>query len=473
MHALVRLVVVGSLAAGLGCTGQNAGFPMSAATDAGPDVGTSSADADAADAQDAGPPAPARHRIACGYDFTCAIHGDGRVKCWGQNNRGQLGIGSQDVHGLYGKGMGNDLPFVDLGPGEKAVSLSLGREHACALLESGKVKCWGGNGSGQLGLGSHFQPGAHPQDMGSQLAAVDLGSGRTAITISAGDESTCAVLDDHTVKCWGNNDGGQLGLGPVLSAGGDAGQMGDALPVVDLGPQAKVVDLSAGFRDTCAVLVGGALKCWGANDIGQLGTGDPTQHGTTLESMGAALPSPDLGTPFAVASASAGGNVECAVDTTGMLKCFGQNNYGQLGLGDTKTRGLLPGDMAAALAPVDLGAGTQVAAAAAGGTFTCALLASGSVKCFGDNGNGQLAQGDTLSRGGQPQDMGDNLPAINFGVTVPAVELAAGMQHACARFAMDPFAVGARGRRWASTRQARPATSSATNPWILAPIGPP
>jgi alpha-tubulin suppressor-like RCC1 family protein len=109
----------------------------------------------AADASDASSSAlvAAVHRIGCGYDFTCAIVGDGRVKCWGQNNRGQLGIGTSDVHGLYGQGMGNQLPFVNLGANTKAASLAVGREHACALLTDGHVKCWGANDYGQLGLG--------------------------------------------------------------------------------------------------------------------------------------------------------------------------------------------------------------------------------------------------------------------------------------------------------------------------------
>ena len=115
--------------------------------------------------------------------------------------------------------MGDALPAVDLGTGRTAKMISAGYAHTCAVLDDDSVKCWGRNNYGQLGFGDTSNRGDGPGEMGDNLDAVDLGTGRTAKMISAGDVHTCAVLDDDSVKCWGDNDYGQLGLGDTSNRG--------------------------------------------------------------------------------------------------------------------------------------------------------------------------------------------------------------------------------------------------------------
>jgi alpha-tubulin suppressor-like RCC1 family protein len=160
---------------------------------------------------------------------------DDSVKCWGYNVYGQLGLDDVSTRGSCAEQMGDKLDAVDLGPGRAAKMISAGRYHTCAVLDDDSVKCWGANDQGQLGLRGTSNRGDGPGEMGDKLDAVDLGTGRTAKTISAGDHHTCAVLDDDSVKCWGMNGRGQLGLGDTAKRGASADEMGDNLPVVDFG----------------------------------------------------------------------------------------------------------------------------------------------------------------------------------------------------------------------------------------------
>ena len=148
---------------------------------------------------------------------------------------GQLGQGNTNQLGDNGNEMGQNLPIVDLGPGRTAKSIASFRQHNCAILDDDSVKCWGRNSYGQLGLGSTSHKGDGSNEMGSNLPAVDLGPGRTAKAVVAGYWHSCAWLDDGTVKCWGANSDGELGAGNVSGRGGSANQMGSNLPIVDLG----------------------------------------------------------------------------------------------------------------------------------------------------------------------------------------------------------------------------------------------
>ncbi|MCB9373666.1 MAG: hypothetical protein H6518_12980 [Microthrixaceae bacterium] len=173
--------------------------------------------------------------VSAGSDVTCALLDGGQVKCWGDNGSGRLGLGDLRDRGDEPGEMGDALPAIDLGAGRTATAVSAGLLHTCALLDGGQVKCWGGNGSGRLGIGSSDTRGDQAGEMGDALPTVALGTGRTAIAITAAGVHTCALLDDGRVKCWGSGFAGRLGSGGTANLGDGPGEMGDALAPVDLG----------------------------------------------------------------------------------------------------------------------------------------------------------------------------------------------------------------------------------------------
>jgi alpha-tubulin suppressor-like RCC1 family protein len=183
--------------------------------------------------------------------------------------------------------------------------------------------------------------------------------------ISAGDSHSCALFLNGQVMCWGGNSDNQLGDGTYLSK---------TTPVApyDL---SGVAAISAGNSHTCALLlVSGDVKCWGANEFGQLGNGTTTLTTTPVNVS-------DLS---GVISITAGGNHTCALLVTDNVKCWGKNDEGQLGDGTINDRST-PGETISGLVGVLL--------ISAGNNHTCALLESREVKCWGGNGDGRLGDG--------------------------------------------------------------------------------
>lgn len=370
--------------------------------------------------------------IDAGNLHTCVVLESGHVKCWGSNMYGQLGLGDRFSRGLAPDQMGDSLPIVDLGTGHSAVSVALGSLHTCALLDTGQVKCWGMNRYGQLGLGDTFDRGDVLAELGDNMPTVDLGTGRTALAISAGDSHTCALLDTGQVKCWGLNSSGELGLGDTNNRGDEPGEMGDSLPFVELGAGLTAVDLSSGNSHNCVILDTGQVKCWGENLFGELGLGDRNQRGDEPDEMGNNLPCVDLGTGHTVLNVTAGRASTCATLDTRQVKCWGINLDGELGLEDTNVRGDEPGEMGNMLPVVDLGTGLTASELASGYARFCALLDTGQIKCWGWNYKGELGLGDTNVRGDDPGEMGDDLPSVDLGTGLTAVGGGGGVEHTCA-----------------------------------------
>ncbi|MSZ04551.1 MAG: hypothetical protein F2700_08855 [Actinobacteria bacterium] len=370
--------------------------------------------------------------VITGGHHTCAILDGGSVKCWGLNGNGELGYGDTTSRGVNASEMGDDLPTVDLGTGRTALALTSGRDHTCALLDNHTVKCWGLNEIGELGYGDTDNRGDNASEMGDNLPTVDLGTGRTAKAINAGMWHTCAILDNDTVKCWGKNDHGELGLGDTSHRGDNASEMGDNLPTVDLGTGRIAKVMSSAGVHSCVLLDNNTIKCWGYNGNADLGLGDTDNRGDNSSEMGDSLPAVDLGTGRTAKAVSSGGGGTCSILDNDTVKCWGYSAQGQLGYGDTNNRGDVGGEMGDNLLAVDLGTGRTASAIWYGDLHVCALLDNGSVKCWGWNSVGQLGLGDTDNRGDSGAELGDSLGIVPLGAGRNALSITAAWDHSCA-----------------------------------------
>jgi alpha-tubulin suppressor-like RCC1 family protein len=370
-------------------------------------------------------------RLAAGRTHVCARLDDGGLKCWGQGSDGQLGLGDAATRGDEADEMGVNLPRVNLGSGRKVLQVVAGAFHTCARLDNATVKCWGGGGV--LGLGDSVTRGTSPSTMGDNLPTVNLGSSRTALELVAGASHTCARLDNNNVKCWGNNAQGQLGQGDTLTRGNNPNEMGGNLLKVDLGTDRKARELITGLQHTCARLDDSSVKCWGHNNFGQLGLGDIDNRGDGPNEMGDALLAINFGNGRTVVGIESNGDHSCARLDNNTVKCWGYNNAGQLGQGDTNNRGDDPNEMGDSLLVVDLGSGRTALGLAIGFYHSCARLDDESLKCWGFNGSGELGQDDVVQRGDQAGEMGDNLDAVNLGTSRTVQEVVAKFHHTCAR----------------------------------------
>lgn len=200
----------------------------------------------------AGPP----RAIDLDQRASCVLLESGEVQCWGQCWFGTLGIGLSEPDECYSVFAPGD-PVQLSGP---ARAVTVGDVHACALLESGSVQCWGGSELGQLGTGS-FE---------SVDVPVDVVLPGTVMSLAAGSNFTCALIEGGEVMCWGENRDGQLGVGVVGEP--------SPLPAKVNGLDGPAEAIAAGGWHTCAILEGGALQCWGADHRGQLGDGPPHER---------------------------------------------------------------------------------------------------------------------------------------------------------------------------------------------------
>ncbi len=261
--------------------------------------------------------------------------------------------------------------------------------HTCARRQVGDVLCWGKNTYGQLGDGRR-------EDSERLVKVAGL---EDAAELAVGRDFSCARRRAGTVICWGNNEDGQLGDGRGLKPGALS------LRPTNVAGLSGVTALTAGEYHACALLRGGAVKCWGNGGNGQIGRDSQRAYGTPLSIE-------RLNKIVGIASGT--GHV-CALESVGVVKCWGRNTEGQLGDGKSGSR----------IKPVTVAGLENAVELASGHRHTCARQRSGRVWCWGDNVSGQLGAGaGRETKRGTPVEV-TGLRSV--------VQLAAGSEHTCAR----------------------------------------
>ena len=332
---------------------------------------------------------------------------DGRAYCWGSNRYGQLGGGLAAALDAY-------FGPVPVATQIRWSAVSVGGRHTCARDSQGAAYCWGANGYAQLGDSSTLGPDTCRTAQCSRTP-VPVSGGLTFRAIAAGMDHTCGLTDAGAVYCWGYNEGGELGGGQA------APDTGSAVPV-RAATDVPFTAISAGERHTCALSAAGESYCWGENRWAQLGPNAPDTcalaDGTTLPCSKAPIAVADSLTFVEIA---AGGEHTCGRTTDDAVYCWGDNEYGQLGVDPDSTQC----DLGVPCTPYPVRASwdTVLTTITAGGAHNCGLAADGAVYCWGDHLIGQLGDCSLRAFSATPQP-------VCGGHTFIAVS--AGSQHTCA-----------------------------------------
>jgi alpha-tubulin suppressor-like RCC1 family protein len=293
--------------------------------------------------------------VSAGFMQTCAVTLSNGLKCWGNYVTNHPGDSSNNYH-TYPE----DIPGLENGVDD----ISSYGDFSCVLLTSGGVKCWGSNTYGSLG--DDRASGDYSWD---PVDVVGLSSGVNVIT--TGMYHVCALLQNGSVKCWGANAGGLLGNGTNYIS---------TVPSDVIGLSSGVKDIAAGNNHTCALMVTGGVKCWGANGYGPiLGSGFADTHYPVYAVVDV------KGLSSGIVAITAGNDFTCVLLESGGVKCWGYNSGGYLGDGTEIDRPT----------PVDvINLNLPVVSLSAGDNSSCVLLNDGTIKCWGRNLLRQ--QGDEL-----------------------------------------------------------------------------
>lgn len=262
-------------------------------------------------------------------EYFCVITQNGRVKCWGEGGQGQLGYGDRVYRGVSPSTMGDNLPYVDLGTSVgRVVDLACGHQSAtCAMFESGKLKCWGRNDYGTTGSGSTETIGDDPNEMGDHLPYVDLGTGNLVRSVNCGRYQCCAQMRDSLKrKCWGYNYHGELGYGTTGHIGNAPNQMGNNLAFINDGVGKHAVSWSFGYHAHCYVDNVGDVRCFAHCDAQACGS-HPNSGWTDSNKVyrvpaGDAMITP-MGTGVKALEVKAYGYGFCALLDNDGIKCWG------------------------------------------------------------------------------------------------------------------------------------------------------
>jgi alpha-tubulin suppressor-like RCC1 family protein len=335
--------------------------------------------------------------IAAGSFHGCSVTSTGGVKCWGHNGSGQVGDGTTTTR-----------------PTPVAIGVTLaeqvegGQSHTCAITyATGQIDCWGANYSGQLGDGTTTQ-------RNSPVPAIGFAEGFVFEDLALGMAHSCAVTDAGNVLCWGQGTGGQLGNGNTANAT-------DPVYVCAVGTTApcspgnsnilgNVIDIEAGWKHVCAHTASGGstgVVCWGWNSFGQIGDNQACGSGACSVPVNVCADATCASSLSGVHDISAGGlsitGFSCAALTSGNVKCWGDNGEGQLG-DQSQTQRNAPVYVCASTSttgpcsPEESDALTGIGAVTGGGdvfsAHSCAIApAYNTVKCWGSTLSGQLGDG--------------------------------------------------------------------------------
>ena len=311
--------------------------------------------------------------VSAGDNHTCGLTSAGGVRCWGNNQYGQLGDGTSGAYD-YNRPVPEDVIALTSG----VTAMSAGFNFNCALMESGGVKCWGQNSIGELGDGTFV-------DRSTPVDVVGLAGNATAISAGAG-AFACALLEDTTMQCWGNNYLAQLGNGTASNE--DPPNVGNPVPgfvcadATCAAPLSGVTAIVAGNGETCALIEDDALtpgygvKCWGGLFYGEAtNPGPDLQCGNLSGGYCATTPKDIPAFPSSVTAIAVASSHKCVLTVAGGVKCWGGNLNGQLG---NSTGNLVE------LTPLDvIGLATGVTRIAAGLATTCAITNTSALKCWG------------------------------------------------------------------------------------------
>lgn len=294
--------------------------------------------------------------------------------------------------------------------------LALGDNHSCAVFFDDTVRCWGDNSSGQLGNNPEYVTGSA---VPLSVEGLPLSPELSVKSLSAGFRHTCVLLSDDSIYCWGSNGLGTLGRATFDEKGYVAREV-EGLDLVD---GVNVAVLAAGSLHNCVLLSDNTIQCWGFSEYGQLGRTTGTEYSSSVV---APLENPDFGANTTILALAAGSHHNCALLSDNTIHCWGYNIAAQLG---RITESALVYQDPAPVEQLSLQAGVNILEITAGGDHTCALLSDNSIRCWGNNADGQLG------RNTQPfSTSADPLPVtgLNLSSGISVKHISAGGNHTCA-----------------------------------------